>query len=153
MWVLALAALRIAAWLAAALGCWPGVAASAADELIVLRRDGVAVRLQIETANDARSRKRGLMWRKTLAPRSGMLFDFERPRRVRMWMKNTQIPLDLLFVTELGELVEIERNASPGSLRLIAPRHAVRYVLEINGGEASDFAFAIGDRVWLHNSP
>jgi len=89
------------------------------------------------------------MWRSYLAPRAGMLFDFERSKRVQMWMKNTLISLDMLFVTELGELVYVERNASPRSLRLIAAPRDVRYVLEINGGESADLGFAPGDRLLL----
>ena len=98
------------------------------------------------------------MWRRSLAPRTGMLFDFDRQQRVRMWMKNTLIPLDILFVTESGELVQIKRKATPGSLHLIASRQKVRYVIEINGGEADELYFAPGDRVlvkqwWESSTP
>jgi uncharacterized protein len=143
-------AVRGVSWLLMVLVCYTGAALSGENELVVLRRDGVAVRLQIEIADDARSRESGLMWREFLAPRTGMLFDFERARPVRMWMKNTLIPLDMLFVTESGEIVHIERNASPRSLRAIGPRRSVRYVLEINGGEAVELGFALGDRVLLN---
>lgn len=105
------------------------------------------MRLQVEYARDSRSRSQGLMRRETLAPRSGMLFDFETPQRVQMWMKDTLIPLDMLFITEQGELVEIERGARPESLRIISSRHKVRYVLEINAGEARALEFFPGDRL------
>ncbi|HJM48183.1 MAG TPA: DUF192 domain-containing protein [Candidatus Marinimicrobia bacterium] len=124
-------------------------AAGPVSELIVQRRDGVAVRLHVEFAGDAHSRGRGLMKRQYLAPRTGMVFDFERRRRVHMWMKNTLIPLDILFITESGEVIQIKHQATPRSSRLITSRHKVRYVVEINGGEAEELGFALGDRVLL----
>jgi uncharacterized membrane protein (UPF0127 family) len=141
--------LRIVACFILAFAGPPVIAAGADSELIVVRRDGVTVRLEIERADGPRARQAGLMWRDHLAPRSGMLFDFERSQHIQMWMKNTLIPLDMLFVTERGELVYVERNASPRSLRLIASPRAVRYVLEINGGESVDLGFAPGDRFLL----
>lgn len=128
---------------------YSGGAVSAQDALTVVRRDGVAIYYQIELVDDPGSRTRGLMWRESLPRRTGMYFDFGRPQRVRMWMRNTLIPLDMLFVSEPGVLVDIKRNTSPGSLRLVGPSQAVRYVLEINGGEASEFDFTIGDRFIL----
>jgi uncharacterized membrane protein (UPF0127 family) len=119
------------------------------DVLIVLRQDGVAVRLEFEQARGAVALKRGLMLRDYLAPRSGMLFDFKRSSRVGMWMKDTLIPLDMLFVSENGTLVQIEEDASPQSLMLISSRVPVRYVLEINAGEVRKLGFSIGDQLLL----
>ena len=80
-----------------------------------------------------------------------MLFDFHSMRPVQMWMKNTLIPLDMLFVTESGALVQIERNTSPHSLDLITAVEPVRYVVEINGGEAQSLEITVGDRMLVHD--
>ncbi len=119
---------------------------SANDVLIVQRRDGVAVRFDVETARDAETHKNGLMWRKHLAPRSGMLFDFHRAQRVKMWMKNTLVALDMLFVTEAGVIVHVERNTTPLSLDMIVAPEPVRYVLEVNAEETEQLGIEAGDR-------
>lgn len=124
---------------------------SANEELIIVRRDGVTVRLNVELALDQQTQMSGLMWRESLAPRSGMLFDFGQTRPIRMWMKNTLIPLDMLFANDTGQVVYIKRRTVPESLQVIAPDVAARYVLEINGGEASELKLGTGDRLLVRN--
>ena len=120
------------------------------DALIVQRRDGVAVWFDVEQARDATTHKKGLMDREHLARRSGMFFDFHRTQRIRMWMKNTLIPLDMLFIAESGAIVYIVRNTMPLSLEVIGAPEPVRYVLEVNAGETRELDITVGDQVLLN---
>lgn len=114
--------------------------------LSVVRGDGVRVELQVEMAVSAEQRRVGLMGRVELAARHGMLFDFGTPTLATMWMKNTLLSLDMLFLDAQGEVVWIGERTVPGSLALIAAPRPVRYVLELNGGEARALGLAAGDR-------
>jgi uncharacterized membrane protein (UPF0127 family) len=87
------------------------------------------------------------MFRQSLAPDAGMLFDFGSPSRAMMWMKNTLIPLDMLFVDAQGRIVNIHERAVPGSLATIAAAAPVRAVIELNGGTAARLQIRPGDRV------
>ena len=98
-------------------------------------------------ADTPEARGRGLMWVTRLESRQGMLFDFEEPRRVGMWMKNTPLSLDMLFIDEHGVIVHIERRTRPYSRNVIDSGTVVRAVLEINGGLSSQLGIAPGDRV------
>lgn len=87
------------------------------------------------------------MFRDELVNRHGMLFDFKQPLIIRMWMKNTLIPLDMLFIDSDGTIVHIAQNAQPHSEKIIAAPQKALAVLEIGGGEAQRLGIAIGDRV------
>lgn len=89
----------------------------------------------------------GLMFRKSMDADAGMLFDFGRDKPVSMWMRNTLIPLDMLFIASDGRVVGIKERAVPGSLDLISSPEPVRGVLELNGGTAQRLGLAAGDRV------
>jgi uncharacterized membrane protein (UPF0127 family) len=116
--------------------------------LTILTKDGRKT-FTVETAATREQRDRGLMFRTHLAERHGMLFDFEQDQEVRMWMKNTLIPLDMVFIDADGRIHRIERDARPGSLDLIASEGPVRFVLELNAGEASRYGIAPGDRIMI----
>ena len=90
---------------------------------------------------------KGLMFVKEMPKNRGMLFDFNGYKNVSMWMKNTYIPLDMLFIDCKRKIVDIFENAKPLSLDIIKPRGKVCYVLEINGGEAKAHDIHIGDAV------
>jgi len=120
--------------------------AQSMQAVTILTRDGRKT-FTVETATTREQRDRGLMFRTHLAARHGMLFDFERDQEVRMWMKNTLIPLDMLFITADGRIHRIERNAKPGSLDLVASGGPVRSVLELNAGDASRYGIEPGDRI------
>ncbi|SEH63786.1 DUF192 domain-containing protein [Magnetospirillum fulvum] len=103
--------------------------------------------LMVELAATPEQLEQGLMFRPYLAPEAGMLFDFGRPRLVAMWMKNTLIPLDMLFLDAAGRIVHIEANAEPGSLQPRGPVQKVLAVLELPAGGAARFGLRLGDRV------
>lgn len=109
--------------------------------------DSKVHRFKIEVATKPEERAQGLMFRRTLAPDAGMLFDFGRTDSVAMWMKNTYIPLDMLFITSGGSVVNIAQRAVPESLTAIPSAKPVRYVLEVPGGTASRLGLKAGDTV------
>ncbi|MFD0915588.1 DUF192 domain-containing protein [Pseudahrensia aquimaris] len=93
---------------------------------------------QIELASDAESRAKGLMFRKQMDADKGMLFRFEQTRPIAMWMKNTFISLDMIFIREDGTIARIESNTTPESEEIVGSGEPVRYVLEINAGQAEE---------------
>lgn len=101
----------------------------------------------VEVANDREEIAFGLMEREVLETGTGMLFDFDPPREPSMYMKNTLISLDMLFIASDGSIEMIARNAVPGSLRTISPGVPVRAVLEIAGGQAAELGIQPGDTV------
>lgn len=101
----------------------------------------------VEVANDRDEISFGLMERENLDADKGMLFDFNPPREPAMFMKNTLIPLDMIFIADDGSIEMIARNTVPGSLRTISPGVPVRAVLEINGGQAAELGILPGDTV------
>ncbi len=103
--------------------------------------------LRVEIAADAASQERGLMFRRELAPDAGMLFDFHQEARVSFWMKNTPLPLDMVFIRSDGTVASVEPNAVPYSTDSIPSPEPVRAVLEINGGRAHDLGIKPGDKV------
>ena len=105
------------------------------------------VELQVELAATPESRRRGLMFRNKLGHDAGMLFDHQAPKRIAMWMKNTLIPLDMLFIAETGRISKIVANTVPHSLRPISSEIPVQAVLELNGGAAREFGIQQGDMV------
>jgi uncharacterized membrane protein (UPF0127 family) len=81
-----------------------------------------------------------------------MLFDFGQQQAIYMWMKNTLMPLDMLFITEDFEIVFIKHKAQPHALKLVSAATAVRYVLELNAGVANAFGIVVGDKIdWIGN--
>jgi len=101
----------------------------------------------VELATTPAQMMQGLMYRQSLAPNAGMLFDYQAPSMASMWMKNTLIPLDMLFVDATGHIVNIHERAVPGSLDPIAAAAPVRAVIELNGGTAARLGIRPGDRV------
>ena len=100
-----------------------------------------------ELAETPAQRARGLMFRPALAPGAGMLFLFPRRERPTMWMANTWLPLDMLFVAADGRIVDIVANAVPRSRLAISSPHPARMVLELAGGTARRLGIAPGDRL------
>ena len=101
----------------------------------------------VEVATTPGQMEQGLMFRRSLAPEAGMIFDFKTPSMATMWMKNTLIPLDMLFVDAQGRIVNIHERAVPQSLDTISAAAPVRGVVELNGGTAARLGIRPGDRV------
>ena len=116
------------------------------DELTIESRGG-AHRFTVEVAVTPEQRGQGLMYRERLPPEAGMLFLYPAEQMISMWMKNTLIPLDMLFIAEDGRIVHISERAIPGSLATISSGRPARAVLELNGGTADRLNIAPGDRV------
>ncbi len=122
--------------------------ARAADmnTLEIVSRSGVHV-FQVELAVNDAERAQGLMYRKELPEGRGMLFDFQREQEVAFWMKNTLIPLDMIFIRADGRILRIAENTTPLSEQTIPSGGPVRGVLEVIGGTARRLGIAPGDRV------
>ena len=103
-------------------------------------------KFKVELALTEPQMEQGLMFRRSLAADAGMLFDFKSPVPVSMWMKNTLIPLDMVFV-DGGRVVDIHERAVPQSLDTITTRVPARYVIELNGGTVAHLGIKTGDRV------
>jgi len=102
---------------------------------------------QVELATDNAQREQGLMYRQSMAPDAGMLFIYDRSQPVAMWMENTYIPLDMLFIAADGHIVNIRQRAVPHSRENIASTGPVKAVLELNGGTVSRLDIKVGDKV------
>ena len=118
-----------------------------------IRGDSRLHSFTVEIAESDATRARGLMFRESMAVDAGMLFIYPRTQITSFWMKNTLIPLDMLFIRDDGEIVQIAADAVPGSLKSIRSTQPVRAVLEINGGLAAALGIEIGDRVTLYRRP
>jgi uncharacterized membrane protein (UPF0127 family) len=117
------------------------------DTLTIETEAGASHRFDIELAVDPADRSRGLMFRQSMPADHGMLFDFERSQPVTMWMRNTVLPLDMLFIEESGRVAWIAADTTPYSEALIEAPVPVRAVLELNAGTAKRLGIAPGARV------
>jgi uncharacterized membrane protein (UPF0127 family) len=126
----------------------PVVSAAALDRntVEIASKSGVHV-FTVEIADTEPAREKGLMYRKSLPPGHGMLFDFHREQPVGFWMKNTLIPLDMIFITGDGRILSIAENTQPLSERVVQSGGPVLAVLEVSGGTARKLGIAPGDRV------
>jgi hypothetical protein len=115
------------------------------SELTVESANG-AHKFTIELALSGTQMEQGLMFRRSMAPDAGMLFDFGAPTNVTMWMKNTFIPLDMLFLDSNGRVIDIHERAVPQSLDMISASGPSRYVIELNGGTAERLGIKPGDK-------
>lgn len=108
---------------------------------------GAPIVLDVEIATTDQQKAVGLMFRTELADRTGMLFPYGREQDITMWMRNTYIPLDMLFIRADGVIHRIEARTEPMSERVIAAGAPVSAVLELAGGAAERLGIAAGDRV------
>ncbi|MCJ2121986.1 DUF192 domain-containing protein [Methylobacterium sp. J-077] len=104
-------------------------------------------RFEVEVMRDDAGRSRGLMFRRHMAADHGMLFDFERTEPVTMWMKNTYLPLDMVFIRPDGVVSRIAADTEPLSTAIIPSGSPVSAVLELNAGTAAKLGIQAGDRV------
>jgi uncharacterized membrane protein (UPF0127 family) len=132
-------------WLGLCLAPLPALAeAACAIGRIDLRWPGGAESFAVEVADDGAERAQGLMFRESLDPAAGMLFVYESPRRASFWMKNTLIPLDMIFADASGTVTRVHSNAIPGDETPIDGGEGVALVLEINGGLAQKLGIVPG---------
>lgn len=132
-------------FVAEARGQSPGGAAPACRaDTVFLRGDFGVARFTVDVAATHRERSRGLMHVESLPSDRGMLFVYPSPRRVSFWMKNTLIPLDMIFADRRGVVTKVHARAVPGDTTAIPGGRGVQYVLEINGGLAGSLGIAPG---------
>jgi uncharacterized membrane protein (UPF0127 family) len=126
----------------------PGAAEAACrQDVVELRGPWGQARFAIELADDPAERARGLMFRESLPQSSGMLFVYEAPQRATFWMKNTLIPLDMVFLDPAGRVLGVHAMARPGDETIIDGGPGVLGVLEINGGLAARLGIAEGSEL------
>ena len=117
------------------------------ERLWLVMRSGEETPIDIEIADAPEEKQMGLMFRTELADNKGMLFPYDVPREVTMWMHNTYIPLDMVFINADGTVHRIEERAEPLSDRVISSKGPVVAVLELAGGAAKRLGLKPGDRV------
>lgn len=147
-------ALLCAGAMAVIWGVWGGTVAQAdapairfAESSLVVHTANGAHRFQVEMAVNDAQRALGLMYRRDLAPDRGMLFDFGREIYISMWMRNTFIPLDMLFIGADGRIGFIRERTTPQSLETIEAPERNRAVLEVAAGTVARLGIHIGDRI------
>jgi uncharacterized protein len=133
---------------AVALCAFAGAAARAASvqPLEIVTKNGVQV-FSVEMATTEEEKETGLMYRKELPDGKGMLFDFSPEQQVSMWMKNTYIPLDMIFIRADGRILRIAENTEPLSTKIIPSGGPAKGVLEVIAGTAKKYGIEPGDRV------
>lgn len=127
--------------------------ATPGPRVVVVTADGTRLPVSVELARSDEERTRGLMNRRELASESGMLFLFEENAPRAFWMKNTLIPLDMLFIDDGGRLVGLIERTEPLTTSPRDPGVPSRYVLEVNGGWAARHGVRPGDRIEFENVP
>ncbi|MBR0974128.1 MULTISPECIES: DUF192 domain-containing protein [Bradyrhizobium] len=135
-------------WLAVILVIAGTAVAGAASfqPLEIVTRNGVQV-FSVEMATTEEEKQTGLMYRKELADGKGMLFDFNPEQEVSMWMKNTYVSLDMIFIRADGRILRIAESTEPLSTKIISSRGPARAVLEVVAGTAQKYGIRVGDRV------
>ncbi len=123
---------------------FPSYAADCRLDRVDLRGSWGQTSFTIEIADDEAERAQGLMFRESMARGAGMLFVYPKPQRAAFWMKNTLIPLDIIFLDEAGRVIQIQADAVPGDLTPLPGGDNVFAVLEINGGLAARYGISIG---------
>jgi uncharacterized membrane protein (UPF0127 family) len=139
-WMVVVAAVALCAFATA------GARAASVQPLEIVTKNGVQV-FSVEMATTEQEKETGLMYRKELPDGKGMLFDFSPEQQVSMWMKNTYIPLDMIFIRADGRILRIAENTEPLSTKIIPSGGPAKGVLEVIAGTAKKYGIAPGDRV------
>ena len=140
---------------AALTACSPQAASPAAQSpagleqvpLTIKQQNGRLSRFTVEVARTPEEQARGLMHRQSLAPDRGMIFPYDPPQPVGFWMKNTLIPLDMIFICQDGTIASIAEHTVPLSLEMVPSVEPVVAVLEIAGGRSAELGIKAGDKV------
>jgi uncharacterized membrane protein (UPF0127 family) len=120
--------------------------ACSADNRAVFHTSKGDFAFNVEIADTEASRERGLMFRTSLAPDAGMLFDYHTEQQASFWMQNTLIPLDMIFISADGIVKTIHVNARPMDTTAIPSEVPIRFVMEIAGGRSQEIGLKVGDR-------
>ncbi len=134
-------------WIAASALGFSEAAAACVPERIEISTKSVTHSFAVEVADDASEQQIGLMGRDHMASAAGMLFVFPAPKHAQFWMKNTLIPLDMIFADAAGTVVRVHENAVPHDETTIDGGTGVQFVLEINGGLAAPLGIKAGDKL------
>ena len=124
----------------------PGARAASFQPLEIATKSGVQV-FSVEMATTEEEKQTGLMYRKELPDGKGMLFDFSPEQQISMWMKNTYISLDMIFIRADGRILRIAENTEPLSTKIISSGGLAKGVLEVIAGTAQKYGIQPGDRV------
>ena len=139
-------AFAIGAMMGRAVAQGSGLQAFSKSTLEIEAQDGKH-RFKVEIAQSPRQQAQGLMFRRRLAADAGMLFLYGQPQIIKMWMKNTFIPLDMIFIGANGRIVSIVERTIPQSLETVSSAKPANAILEVNGGTVSRLGIRAGDRV------
>ncbi len=137
-------------WLAL---CFTVTACQAAPKVIIATQGGREIAFEVEIADTPGKRELGLQYRRELAPDRGMIFLFPRDAEQTFWMKNTPIPLDMIFINDERRIVGIAEEAVPFSLHARSVGQPSRFVLEINGGLSKRYGIHAGAAVRFQDVP
>ena len=116
-------------------------------DTVLLRGDWGQARFSVELADTPQTRSQGLMFRESMPRSTGMLFIYDRPQRATFWMRNTLIPLDMIFTDEAGVVRHVHHEAIPGDETTIDGGSGILTVLEINGGLARAMGITVGSQM------
>jgi hypothetical protein len=117
------------------------------EKLVIVTHDGVKHDFDVEMAMTPKQQEVGEMFRKSVPENGGMLFDWGTPRESQMWMENTLVPLDMVFINADGTIRSIAENTVPRSLAVIDSNGPVRATLELAGGLTAKLNIVVGDKV------
>jgi hypothetical protein len=120
---------------------------SAAPHVVIHPQKGEPIRVNVEIANTPEKRSLGLMYRRDLPEQHGMLFLFPREEPLSFWMKNTPLPLDIIFINTTHTIVSIAQNTTPFSQKPLPSGRPAQFVLEVNGGFCQRHSVTVGDQV------
>jgi uncharacterized membrane protein (UPF0127 family) len=137
----------IIAWTAAVFGFAGAAFAACSQDTVSVRGDFGSAQFTVEVADSSSERSRGLMFVEQMATTQGMLFVYGHPQSVSFWMRNTLIPLDMVFVDDTGVIRNIHSMAQPLDETPIFGGTDIQFVLEINGGLADRLGMDVGDQM------
>ncbi len=123
--------------------------ARAEETNVIINKLENKIKYSVEIAKTKDAREKGLMFRKILPSNKGMLFIFPKSQIINIWMKNTLIPLDIVYISEDKNIIHIIKHALPKKETIYAPKSYAKYVLEINAGEVNKNNIKIGDKVYI----
>ena len=122
---------------------------SAEEKKLVIDTLRNKVIFTVDIADTKKERKKGLMFKKELKSNNGMLFIFPNSQIVNIWMKNTLIPLDIIYISEESTITQIIKNALPKNKTIHSSKELTKYVLEINAGLAIKHNIKVGNKVYI----